>query len=280
MRASSESRTNPVIQWLLEGDPSIRWQVLRDLLGTSESAVEHERRKVARIGWERVCSRSRTPRASGLAAVRPTAACTRLSGFPPPTPCCCSAILVCRPRPAPRDAPANCSSMEAFSPTAAPATAPGHNGLVVAKPASPEWSFPSSPTSTTKTLVSTPSAITSSSSKCPSRSKFRRYQGATHSSVHTTISTLEGLRFYELLCRGNVREIRAAQDHGREFLLVHRLFRSHRTGKIINAEFTRFSFPPPDGTTTFSAHLIIFRPSTLLAIHASQRPSKSSTTAG
>ncbi|MGB7462366.1 MAG: hypothetical protein WBW14_05680, partial [Candidatus Acidiferrum sp.] len=48
---SSESRTNPVIQWLLEGDPSIRWQVLRDLLGSSKSAVERERCKDARIGW-------------------------------------------------------------------------------------------------------------------------------------------------------------------------------------------------------------------------------------
>jgi hypothetical protein len=48
---SSESRTNPVIQWLLEGDPSIRWQVLRDLLGDGESAVDRERRKITHDGW-------------------------------------------------------------------------------------------------------------------------------------------------------------------------------------------------------------------------------------
>src|SRR4029077_13389510 len=72
----------------------------------------------------------------------------------------------------------------------------------------------------------------------------RRYQGATHSSVHTTISALEGLRFHELHCQQKVRELRAAQDRGREFLLLHRLFRSHRTGKIIKSEFTRFSLPP------------------------------------
>ncbi len=30
----------------------------------------------------------------------------------------------------------------------------------------------------------------------------------------------------------------------REFLLVHRLFRSHRTGEIIKPIFLRFSFPP------------------------------------
>ncbi len=72
----------------------------------------------------------------------------------------------------------------------------------------------------------------------------RRSSGATHASVHTTISVLEGLRAYELNRGREVREVRAAQRRGREFLLVHRLFRSHRTGKIIKPVFTRFSFPP------------------------------------
>jgi hypothetical protein len=43
---------------------------------------------------------------------------------------------------------------------------------------------------------------------------------------------------------GEIREVQAAQDRGLEFLLVHRLFRSHRTGEIIKPVFTRFSFPP------------------------------------
>jgi hypothetical protein len=71
----------------------------------------------------------------------------------------------------------------------------------------------------------------------------RRF-GATHSSVHTTISALEGLRHYELLRRHKVAAVRAAQRRGREFLLVHRLFRSHRTGAVIKPIFLRFSFPP------------------------------------
>ena len=68
--------------------------------------------------------------------------------------------------------------------------------------------------------------------------------GATHSSVHTTISVLEGLRLYELHRRRKLRAIRAAQGRGREFLLVHRLYRSHRTGAVIKPVFLRFSFPP------------------------------------
>src|SRR3989454_1822773 len=44
-------RTDPVTQWLLDGDRAIRWQVLRDLVGAAERTVEHARRKVARDGW-------------------------------------------------------------------------------------------------------------------------------------------------------------------------------------------------------------------------------------
>ncbi len=72
----------------------------------------------------------------------------------------------------------------------------------------------------------------------------RRPSGATHSSVNTTISALEGLRHYELTNPGHPGVIRRAQSRGREFLLAHRLFRSHRSGKVIKSEFLRFSFPP------------------------------------
>jgi hypothetical protein len=72
----------------------------------------------------------------------------------------------------------------------------------------------------------------------------RRLRGATHASVHTTIIVLEGLRLYELHRRHKARAVRAAQLRGREFLLVHRLFRSDRTGYIIKPAFLRFSFPP------------------------------------
>src|SRR5262245_5419209 len=46
-----ESRTNDTIQWLLDGDPAIRWQTLRDLVGAAESSVERERKRIARDGW-------------------------------------------------------------------------------------------------------------------------------------------------------------------------------------------------------------------------------------
>jgi len=40
-----------VIEWLLDSDPSIRWQVMRDLLGEPDSDVARERSRVAVEGW-------------------------------------------------------------------------------------------------------------------------------------------------------------------------------------------------------------------------------------
>ena len=40
---------DPVVQWLLRGDPAIRWQVLRDLVNASETEVATERARVERL---------------------------------------------------------------------------------------------------------------------------------------------------------------------------------------------------------------------------------------
>lgn len=43
--------TSSVIQWLLDSDPSIRWQVMRDLTDAPAEEVAAERAKVAHEGW-------------------------------------------------------------------------------------------------------------------------------------------------------------------------------------------------------------------------------------
>lgn len=68
--------------------------------------------------------------------------------------------------------------------------------------------------------------------------------GAMHSSMHTTLSVLEGLFEYER--NGytyRLPEILQVQSAAREFLLMHRLFRSDRTGNIIQERFLRFPHP-------------------------------------
>jgi hypothetical protein len=71
-----------------------------------------------------------------------------------------------------------------------------------------------------------------------------RYRGATHSSVHTTISALEGLLEYEAAGGKSARKTAAARERAHEFLLAHRLCRSHRTGAVMDPRMTRFAFPP------------------------------------
>ncbi len=65
----------------------------------------------------------------------------------------------------------------------------------------------------------------------------------THSSFHTTINVLEGLLEYRRSIEGNDNNF-AAQTKAHEFLLQHRLYKSHRTGEIVDIKMTRFSFPP------------------------------------
>jgi hypothetical protein len=70
------------------------------------------------------------------------------------------------------------------------------------------------------------------------------YGNATHGSFHTTISALEGLLEYERFRPQSSQPARATQARGREFLLAHRLYRSHRTGAVVKPEMTRFFYPP------------------------------------
>lgn len=40
-----------VVDWLLDADPAIRWQVLRDLIDAPDNVVVAERARVATEGW-------------------------------------------------------------------------------------------------------------------------------------------------------------------------------------------------------------------------------------
>jgi hypothetical protein len=69
-------------------------------------------------------------------------------------------------------------------------------------------------------------------------------QGAIHSSLHSTISILEGIHEYAAngyeYRRLELDRIAAA---AREFILQHRLYLSDRTGEIIDKRFLMLSFP-------------------------------------
>ncbi|MHB1278702.1 MAG: prenyltransferase/squalene oxidase repeat-containing protein [Bacteroidia bacterium] len=69
-------------------------------------------------------------------------------------------------------------------------------------------------------------------------------KGAVHSSLHTTLSVLEGILEY----RNNgytyrLDELLNAKKESEEFILKHRLFRSDKTGAIIHPNLTRLYYP-------------------------------------
>lgn len=66
--------------------------------------------------------------------------------------------------------------------------------------------------------------------------------GATVSSFHTTICVLEGLAGWEK-AGGSSPAVTATRSSGEEYLLERRLFRSRSSGKVVDPRFTMFSFP-------------------------------------
>ena len=66
---------------------------------------------------------------------------------------------------------------------------------------------------------------------------------SSRSSFHTTICVMEGLLEYERAV-GSAREIAAARRRGEEYLLERGLFRRRSTGEVANPEFLEFAFPP------------------------------------
>jgi hypothetical protein len=229
-----------VIPWLLDGDPAIRWQTLRDLVGASVSTVDRERRKIAREGWgARLLARQDAngkwahgqTTDSGLYSpkwISTTYTMLTLRDFGLPastrTRKACWMLL---DEGLQRDGGINYGIFK-ISETCV-------TGMILSILAYFEHDDDRLDTIAEHLLRQ---QMPDGGWNC------RRRFGATHSSVHTTILALEGLRLYELHRGRRLKEVRAAQRRGREFLLMHRLFRSDRTGEIIKPVFIRFAFPP------------------------------------
>ena len=243
--AASGARSRRAIRWLLEGDPAIRWQVLRDLVGAPERAVERERRKVARAGWGARLLARQDPEGTWAGGQSSDGGL-----YSPKWISTTYTMLMLRDFGLPADdrrARKACTLLLngglqrdggiGYGPWAR-WTRQGETcvtGMVLSILSHFEYDDARLDTVAGNLLEQ---QMPDGGWNC------RRPYGATHSSVHTTISVLEGLRLYALHRGRGGRAVRAAERRGREFLLVHRLFRSHRTGRVIKSEFTRLSFPP------------------------------------
>jgi hypothetical protein len=233
------------IDWLLDGDPSIRWQTLRDLTVATKSTVERERRKVANQGWGvRLLAKQES---DGVWAARQSS-----DGglYSPKWISTTYTMLMLRDFGLP-------SNNKKASRGCKPLLNGGFQrdgGINYGTWAN--WTRRGE-TCVTGMVLSILSYFRYDDDRLETIAKHlldqqmpdggwncRRGDGATHASLNTTISVLEGLRLFEVERGGMLGILRTAQRRGREFLLRHKLFRSHRSGEIIKPAFTRFAFPP------------------------------------
>lgn len=67
-------------------------------------------------------------------------------------------------------------------------------------------------------------------------------EGSTRSSFHSTLNSLKGILYYESVAGGGA-ELRAARHGGEEYLLERRLLRRLSTGELVAAWATHFGYP-------------------------------------
>jgi hypothetical protein len=233
------------IEWLLAGDPAVRWQVMRDLVGVSRHGAERERGRIARSGWgARLLARQDGDGrwAGGKSAdgglyspkwtsTHYTMLTLRDFGLPPSNRQARKACRVLLDQGLQPDGGISYGTWAKWTRRGETCV----SGMSLSILAYFEYDDPRLETLSGHLLEQ---QMPDGGWNC------QRAAGATHSSVHTTISVLEGLRHFELLRKPKDRALSEAQRRAREFLLAHRLFRSHRTGTVIKPAFLRFCYPP------------------------------------
>ena len=227
--ASEES----VIDWLLAGDPAVRWQVMRDLLDEPPETWERERRRAVESGWIAELLGHQGPDgewpkgrwtastwtllllvACGVPEGHPAARAPleRLLGrFMPPGEDVDGAFLLKRVD--------LCHlgfwlGLGAHFMSEDPRLPPLGQAVLSAQLDDGGWNC-----------------------------HMRNRPSTRHSSFHTTFNVLENLR---IAAEGGIvpeRAFRVAEARAVEFMLSHRLYRSDRTGEVISERFMHLTYP-------------------------------------
>ena len=218
------------IGWLLDSDPAIRWQVMRDLVGAAPNAVAAERARVPHEGvaaeilacqgsdgsWHRTDSPDWLPTLFTMIFLRAT-------GVDRSDPVVDSAV-------ARLEAGFRWDEEFGKKPFFEGEVEPCINGVALALGA-----YFGRPTMClAQRLVG--EQLNDGGWNCEAPKSAR-------SSFHTTICVLEGLLEYERAV-GSAPEVAAARRRGEEYLLERCLFRRRSTGEVANPAFLKFAFPP------------------------------------
>ena len=231
-----------VQDWLLDSDPAIRWQVLRDLADAPAEAVAAERARVATDGWGArllalqgedgqwaggACfpggwfDRSDKEPGQPWTSTLPTLQLLWDFGIDPSSDRVRRAVEEVRDR---------CRWEHAGQPFFSGEVEPCINGRVVAL----GTYFGQDVDGVVDRLIG--EQLEDGGWNCEAE------RGSVRSSFDTTINVLEGLLQHERATGGSAATI-AARRRGEEYLLERKLFRRKSTGEVIDPAWLQLSFP-------------------------------------
>jgi hypothetical protein len=232
-----------IIEWLLDSDPSIRWQVMQDLIGASAEEVSAERARVSTEGFGAQLLALQgvdgcwggTAWNRGWDSTMHALLLLRDLGIDPASDQATRAVNLVRDHVTWKDCgPEECNNNQFFDGEVEPCI----NGQVALVGAY----FHQDVRRIIDRLLT--EQLPDGGWNCEAEN------GSTRSSFNTTICVLEALLEYELNVGGS-SEITSARLRGLEYLLERRLFRRLSTGAVIefdkkvgpHASFTHFAFP-------------------------------------
>ncbi|MEO6886085.1 MAG: hypothetical protein ABI232_07355 [Jatrophihabitantaceae bacterium] len=226
--------------WLLDSDPALRWQVLRDLRGAPVDVVATERTRVSTQGWGArllgmrdddgqwaggacfpASFRGDFAQGQPWTSTLHTLDLLRQFGFDPNDPSAREMIALVGQ---------NCRWEHAKQPFFDGEVEPCINGRTVAIGAY----FGVDVGGIVDRLLG--EQLADGGWNCEAEN------GSVRSSFASTICVLEGLREHERATAGSVRSA-AARRRGQEYLLDRRLFRRLSTGEVVDPDWLGFSFP-------------------------------------
>jgi hypothetical protein len=224
------------LKWLLDSDPAIRWQVMRDLIGEAPDTIAAERSRVATEGWgaQLLALQSRAgnwggPKEDrGLLVTLYTLVVLMDLGLEPASKQARKMIdrvdkgLVFEPL--------------NNRPFLHGETEPCINGRILAIGAY----FKKPNRALANRLLR--EQLEDGGWNCEAVEPSQKHPKSQRSSFHTTICVLEGLLEYERSGRKSPA-VTNARKKGEAYLLERRMFRSLRSGEVIDERWLRFSFP-------------------------------------
>ena len=230
-----------VREWLLDSDPAMRWQVLRDLAGAPDDVVAAERARVATEGWGArllavqepdgqwdggslfpAGSTGPGPDGQPWTATEPTLTLLRLLGADPADERVRAAV-------------ARAAEGSRWDYNGEPIFRGEGEPCINGRTVSLGVYFRRDVAGVVERLLA--GQLADGGWNC--EAEF----GSVRSSFDSTINVLEGLLAYER-ATATATATTAARRRGEEYLLERGLFRRLSTGEVVNEGYLSFSFPP------------------------------------